>query len=434
MSEKTYIQDDFGNQIQLLDSYGNLSIEVIMLYTEDKLTSTDRKIVDDFAATDKMSKDALEGFALTSNAGKTRFNLGELNAGIQKQSGAKAVATFPIAQDEFDYRKLAAAIALLIVIGGGTFFVSNYFGKTELAENVVKEEPSTYKLKEAPVSILVESDSANSVEEETNVRTSEVLDTKQLPQPEKAKSEAIVIEEVELMDSEAELEEIAEVLIENASDIRQMPGRGNASVTTEAAGVQESIGQIQTVSSKDDFAADEVVELAVLKSEEQARKELESVSREQLAKASNVESERKRKVQESSRLAAAEESSFADRDIAQEASRNNRQETAAETVSNTETSAKFPGGDIEMYKFIENQKRYTAEMANQNLNGVIIVLFEIDKDGSVNKPEIKSGVNGPLNADALRVVSAMPKWQPAKRPNGNPVKSARTVVIRYGND
>ena len=38
-----YIQDDFGNQIPLLDDYGNMSVHVIMLYTEDKLTEADRK-------------------------------------------------------------------------------------------------------------------------------------------------------------------------------------------------------------------------------------------------------------------------------------------------------------------------------------------------------------------------------------------------------
>ncbi|MFT6760055.1 MAG: hypothetical protein ACJATS_001235, partial [Psychroserpens sp.] len=45
MSNTPYIQDDFGSQIPLLDDYGNLSVEAIMLYTEDKLTAADRKVV-----------------------------------------------------------------------------------------------------------------------------------------------------------------------------------------------------------------------------------------------------------------------------------------------------------------------------------------------------------------------------------------------------
>ena len=89
MSNMIYIQDDFGTQIPLLDGHGNLTVQVLMLYAEDKLTEDDRKIVNDFAATDEMAEDALEGFALTSNTSKTRYHLGQLNNAIQKKTGVR---------------------------------------------------------------------------------------------------------------------------------------------------------------------------------------------------------------------------------------------------------------------------------------------------------------------------------------------------------
>ncbi|MBP9153073.1 MAG: hypothetical protein KBF73_12375, partial [Flavobacteriales bacterium] len=147
MSEMIYIQDDFGNQIPMLDAYGNFSVHVLMLYAEDKLSESDRKTVNAYAAMDEMAKDALEGYALSVNPSKTRFHLGQLNADIQKRSGASAIIAIPKEKSDFDYRKLAAAVALLVVIGGATFFGAKYFSKNEMADNTpfetVSEEDSS---------------------------------------------------------------------------------------------------------------------------------------------------------------------------------------------------------------------------------------------------------------------------------------------------
>ncbi|MBI1288093.1 MAG: hypothetical protein GC178_11025, partial [Flavobacteriales bacterium] len=59
---------------------------------------------------------------------------------------------------------------------------------------------------------------------------------------------------------------------------------------------------------------------------------------------------------------------------------------------------------------------------------------DIEPDGRVTNAKVKSGVNGPLNEDALRVVRSMPKWNPAKDASGENIRSSRTVVIKYGED
>jgi protein TonB len=92
--------------------------------------------------------------------------------------------------------------------------------------------------------------------------------------------------------------------------------------------------------------------------------------------------------------------------------------------------ARFPGGDLEMYKFIEKSKQYTEAMIEEDLKGVVVVSFEIDKNGKVSK--VKSGQQGRLAQDAVQVIESMPKWEPAKKANGSMVKSKRVVTIRYG--
>jgi protein TonB len=94
--------------------------------------------------------------------------------------------------------------------------------------------------------------------------------------------------------------------------------------------------------------------------------------------------------------------------------------------------ARFPGGDLEMYKFIEKSKQYTEAMIEEGLKGVVVVSFQIDKNGKVSKVKVKSGQQGWLAQDAVQVIESMPKWEPAKKANGSIVKSERVVTIRYG--
>ena len=115
-----------------------------------------------------------------------------------------------------------------------------------------------------------------------------------------------------------------------------------------------------------------------------------------------------------------------------------REKPAKEKQSQTQTAtagasaALYPGGDISMYRFIEKKKIYTEAMRAQNLKGSVTVSFDIEADGRVSNASIKSGINGPLNEDALRVVRSMPKWTAAKNAAGEPMKSSKTVIIKYG--
>ncbi|MCF8465431.1 MAG: TonB family protein, partial [Flavobacteriales bacterium] len=110
----------------------------------------------------------------------------------------------------------------------------------------------------------------------------------------------------------------------------------------------------------------------------------------------------------------------------------NERQAQKPATSDRSVSASYPGGDISLYKFIEKKKNYSDVMLAQNLTGSITVSFDIEPDGRVSNAQIKSGVNGLLNEDALRVVRSMPKWKPAQDAAGQSVKSSKTVVIKYG--
>lgn len=442
MNETQYINDDFGNKIPLLDNSGNLSLQVIMLYTEDKLTGADRKIVDDFASQDEFTRDALDGFALTSNASKTRFAVGELNSSIQKRTGAKAVSPLvPQEKSEFDFRKLAAAITILVILGGTTFFATQFFKDEEMAlQEKTIEEPvkQDYKnkgaqdLESATIQLdtiisqfqgqdkvkVAETDLLKSPEEPKEVaeRTSETKVS------EKPALDLLEMKDLQGSSEDVEQESLADLAVEDADGLEMeetsngMLGNIDDVTLNEVVAIEEPATPVLEQKKEADFVEEEIAE-------ETNRKE-----REALAKASAMmEAERQKaeeramyaSEQEAARKAAASSMAQAER-IAEE-----------QAVKLADQSAKFPGGDIKMYRFIERKKNYTQAMKNQGLSGNVTISFDIEVDGRITNAKVKTGVAGLLDEDALRIVRSMPKWEPAIR-GGSQIRSSRSVVVKYG--
>ncbi len=74
--------------------------------------------------------------------------------------------------------------------------------------------------------------------------------------------------------------------------------------------------------------------------------------------------------------------------------------------------AQFPG---DMNRWIQQHSRYAGKERH------ISVEFVVNEDGSVSGARIHQGVSAELNAEALRLVNAMPRWRPAIK-EGRPVK------------
>ena len=86
-----------------------------------------------------------------------------------------------------------------------------------------------------------------------------------------------------------------------------------------------------------------------------------------------------------------------------------------------EQMPEFPGGQTELMKYLQQSVKYPKEAQEKGLQGRVIVSFIVDTDGSVEKPEVVRSVDPQLDAEALRVVKMMPKWQPGKQ-NGKVVR------------
>ncbi len=96
----------------------------------------------------------------------------------------------------------------------------------------------------------------------------------------------------------------------------------------------------------------------------------------------------------------------------------------------TETLPQFPGGQGVMMKYLAANIKYPASAVKAKKQGRVIVSFVIQKDGSVTNARIVRSVDPELDAEALRIVKAMPNWTPGTQ-DGKPVNVRYTIPVVF---
>lgn len=95
-----------------------------------------------------------------------------------------------------------------------------------------------------------------------------------------------------------------------------------------------------------------------------------------------------------------------------------------------EAQPEFPGGINALFDFIKQNLNYPAICRENNIQGRVIVSFVVDKDGSIMDIEIEKGVHPLLDAEAIRLISIMPKWKPGEQ-RGKPVRCKFNVPLTF---
>lgn len=79
-----------------------------------------------------------------------------------------------------------------------------------------------------------------------------------------------------------------------------------------------------------------------------------------------------------------------------------------------EEQPEFPGGTMAYQDYLKNNLVYPDSCRDNSIQGRVIVAFIVEKDSSISNPEIVKSVNRLFDAEALRLISNMPKWKPGK--------------------
>ena len=71
----------------------------------------------------------------------------------------------------------------------------------------------------------------------------------------------------------------------------------------------------------------------------------------------------------------------------------------------------FPGGDIELLKYIGEHTNYPEVAKENNIQGRVIVRFCVTAKGGVSQVSILKGVDPELDKEAIRVVNSSSGFQ-----------------------
>ena len=96
-----------------------------------------------------------------------------------------------------------------------------------------------------------------------------------------------------------------------------------------------------------------------------------------------------------------------------------------------EVQPEFPGGMNALMAFMRDNMKYPDECRKNNIQGKAYVRFVVAKDGAIRDVEVvKSAGDDLLDAEAMRVVKAMPAWIPGKQ-GGENVNVYFTLPVMY---
>jgi len=90
----------------------------------------------------------------------------------------------------------------------------------------------------------------------------------------------------------------------------------------------------------------------------------------------------------------------------------------------------FPGGPDGVRRYIELTVIYPVQAIKKKINGVVIISFNINKQGEVDNIQVERGVNPMLDTEAIKAVRNMPRWKPGMR-HGKPVVVKFVIPVRF---
>ena len=99
--------------------------------------------------------------------------------------------------------------------------------------------------------------------------------------------------------------------------------------------------------------------------------------------------------------------------------------------SQIEKKPTFQGEDAGTFaRWVAQHLIYPAEAKADGLQGRVMVSFDVCEDGAVRNVRVLRSVHETLDAEAVRVISSSPKWEPGEQ-GGKPVKVSYTFPVIF---
>lgn len=105
--------------------------------------------------------------------------------------------------------------------------------------------------------------------------------------------------------------------------------------------------------------------------------------------------------------------------------------TDNKVYESVEVMPEFPGGEVELLKFVAKRVKYPTEAQRKGAQGRVIVKFVVETNGSISNIHVVKGIDPLLDAEAIRVCTTMPTWAPARQ-EGKAVRCYYTIPVTFG--
>ena len=104
-----------------------------------------------------------------------------------------------------------------------------------------------------------------------------------------------------------------------------------------------------------------------------------------------------------------------------------------EPFMRVEVMPSFKGGDIQKFRdWVGLRTNYPQAAIKKNIGGTVSLTFIVEKDGSVSNVTVVKGVDPLLDEEAVRAISASPKWTPGLQ-RGQPVRVRFSIPLNFKN-
>lgn len=90
----------------------------------------------------------------------------------------------------------------------------------------------------------------------------------------------------------------------------------------------------------------------------------------------------------------------------------------------------FPGGQPALRAYLMESLEFPAEALDAPADGPVQITFIVRKDGQITDATVVKGQHPALDAEALRLVTEMPPWEPGRH-HGKAVSTLVSLPIRF---
>lgn len=100
------------------------------------------------------------------------------------------------------------------------------------------------------------------------------------------------------------------------------------------------------------------------------------------------------------------------------------EEVSPQDMLVVEQLPEFPGGAVELMKWLTKNLRYPASARQRRVQGRVVAQFIVNTDGSLSDFSLVERVDPALDQETMRVLRMMPRWKPGQQDQ----RPCRTMV------